>query len=77
MYERNFKVLQDLLSLKSSKVGRIDSSHKKLVKPHIYNWLNNTVASVTLYTQVELLFGAQRNNVSKMFTKFTERGDET
>jgi len=31
--------------------------------PHIENWLNNTVASATLYTPVELLFGAERKNL--------------
>jgi len=31
--------------------------------PHIENWLNNTVASTTLYTPFELLFGEERNNL--------------
>jgi hypothetical protein len=30
---------------------------------HIENWLNNTVASNTLYTPVKILFGAERNNL--------------
>jgi hypothetical protein len=41
------------------------SNHQKWAEliPHIENWLNNTVASATLYTPVELLFGAERNNL--------------
>ena len=41
------------------------SNHRKWAEliPHIENWLNNTVASATLYTPVELLFGAERNNL--------------
>jgi hypothetical protein len=31
--------------------------------PYIENWLNNTVASATLYTPTELLFGTERNNL--------------
>jgi len=50
-------------------------NHRKWAEliPHIANWLNNTVTSVTLYTPAELLFGAERNNVYL----FTERRDET
>jgi hypothetical protein len=44
MHERNFEDLRDLLLFQPSKVGRI---------PHIELWLNNTVASATLYTLVE------------------------
>jgi hypothetical protein len=41
------------------------SDHRKWAEliPHIGNWLNNTVESATLYTPVELLFGAERNNL--------------
>jgi hypothetical protein len=41
------------------------SNHRKWAEliPHIDNWLNNTIASATLYTLVELLFGAERNNL--------------
>jgi transposase InsO family protein len=39
------------------------SKHRKSTEliPHVENWLNNTVASATLYTPVELLLGAERN----------------
>jgi len=56
------------------------SNHRKWAEliPYIENWLNNIVASATLYTPVELLFGTEGNNLFKrMSTKFTERGDET
>ena len=50
-----------------SKICRIyfHSNHRKRAEliPHIENWLNNTVASTTLYTPVKLLFGAERNNL--------------
>jgi len=41
------------------------SDHRKWAEliPHLENWLNNTVARATLYTPVELLFGAERNNL--------------
>jgi len=41
------------------------SNHRNRAEliPHIENWLNNTVASTTLYTPVKLLFGAERNNL--------------
>jgi hypothetical protein len=51
----------------SSKFCRIyfHSNHRKRAEliPHIENWLNNTVASTSLYTPVKLLFGAERNNL--------------
>jgi tRNA(Ser,Leu) C12 N-acetylase TAN1 len=48
------------------------SNHQKWTEmiPHIENWLNNTFASATLYTPVELLFGAERN---KLFQKCLPR----
>ena len=41
------------------------SNHRKWTEliPHIEHWVNKTVASTTLYTPVELLFGAEGNNV--------------
>ena len=51
----------------NSKFCRIycHSNHRKWAEliPHIENWLNNTVGSATLYTSVELLFGAKRNSL--------------
>jgi hypothetical protein len=49
-----------------SKLCRIcHLNHRKWEEliPHIEHWLNNTIASATLYTLVELLFGAERNNL--------------
>jgi hypothetical protein len=39
--------------------------HRKWAElvPHIESWLNNTVPSATAYTPVELLFGAERNDI--------------
>jgi hypothetical protein len=41
------------------------SNHRKWTElfPHIEFWLNNTTASSTLYSPVELLFGAERHNL--------------
>jgi hypothetical protein len=43
------------------------SNHRNWAEliPYIENWLNNTVASATLYTPVELLFGTEGNNLFK------------
>jgi transposase InsO family protein len=50
-----------------SKLCRIycQLNHRKWAEliPHTEHWLNNTVASATLYTSVELLFGAERDNL--------------
>jgi transposase InsO family protein len=53
------------------------SNHRKWAEliPHIENWLNNTVASATLYTPVELLFGADRNNLFKKCVPNLPKGE--
>ena len=67
MRERNFNILQDLLPLKSSNVDRIDSSHRKQAK--------RTVESATLYTPVELLFGAERKNLFQKYLPNLPKGE--
>jgi hypothetical protein len=53
------------------------SNHRKWAEliPHIEDWLNNTVASATLYTPVELLFGAERNNLFQKYLPNLPKGE--
>jgi hypothetical protein len=52
------------------------SNHQKWAEliAYIENWLNNAVASATLYTTVELLFGTERNNLLKNVYQIYRKG---
>jgi hypothetical protein len=53
------------------------ANHRKWAEliPYIENWLNNTIASATLYTPVELLFGAERNNLFQKWLPKLPKGE--
>jgi hypothetical protein len=52
--------------------------HRKWAElvPHIESWLNNTVASATTYTPVELLFGAERDDIFQNCVSKVLKGEE-
>jgi hypothetical protein len=52
-------------------------NHRKWAEliPYIENWLNNTVASTTLYTPGELLFGTERNYLFQKYLPKLPKGE--